>query len=269
MLDPIRLLRESPITTSTWVDGVDVGVMALLIYGVLSILRGTRAFQILLGLVMLGVMWVVSSLVGLVTVHWMLDNLFVYAVLAVLILFQEDIRQVLATAGGTVFSRALRSEVEEAARAEELVRAVFQLAGKRVGALIALERSASLEPWAEPAHPIGATLSAELLVAIFHPSSPLHDGAVTLEGGRIGHAAVFLPLSTSRTLPKLFGTRHRAAIGLTERTDAVCVLVSEERGTVALVVGGEVTPVVDGNDLRQRLLELTGAGASAQEVSPA
>jgi diadenylate cyclase len=142
------------------------------------------------------------------------------------------------------------------------------MAGKRMGALIAIERAASLAHYTDSAHPVGAVVTSELLVAIFHPSSPLHDGAVVVEGGRIGHATVFLPLSTDHTLPKTFGTRHRAAVGLTEKTDAVCVLVSEERGTVSLVVDGQVIPMVGGNDLRQRLGLLLGRVA-APEVAPA
>jgi diadenylate cyclase len=265
----LRLWRESPFATSTWVDWLDVGVLALCIYGVMSALRGTRAFQILIGLVLLGTMYLVSAWIGLSALHWVLDNLFVYAVLAVLILFQEDIRQVLATAGATVFASSGRAKLEEAQRLEEIIRAAFALAQRRIGALIALERAATLGPYVEAAHEVGAVVSSELLQAIFHPSSPIHDGAVVIERGRIGHAAAFLPLSLAKSLPKAYGTRHRAAIGLTERTDAVCLLVSEERGTVAVVVGGQVTPVVDANDLRQRLQEVLGAPVAAAEVPAA
>src|SRR5690606_38168227 len=118
--------------------------------------------------------------------------------------------------------------------AEEIGKAVFSLANRKVGALIAVERDASLDPFSEGGHPVDAVLSSELLQPIFHPSSPLHDGAVVVARGRISRAGVFLPISLSKTLPKVYGTRHRAAIGLTERTDAICLLASEERGTVAV-----------------------------------
>lgn len=264
-----RWIVESPFGTATWTDWLDVGVLTLLVYGALGVLRGTRASQILVGLLLVGVVYLLSAWTGLAALHWVLDNLFVYAVLAMLILFQEDIRQVLATAGGTLFARATRLQVEEAQRLEEITKAVFNLAGRRIGALIAIERSASLEPYCENAHPIDGIVSNEVLQALFHPSSPLHDGAVVIARGRLAHAAAFFPISLSKQLPKAYGTRHRAAIGITERTDAVCLLVSEERGTVAVVAGGTVVPVVDNNDLRQRLQEALGAPlARTEEVAP-
>ena len=265
----LRVLRESPFATATWVDWLDVGVLTLSIFGVLHMLRGTRAFQILLGMLLLAAMYLVSAWLGLAALHWVLDNLFVYAVLAVIILFQEDIRQVLAVAGGTVFASSGRAQVEEAQRLEEIVRAAFALAQRRIGALVVLERTATLGPYVESAHELEAVVTSELLQAIFHPTSPIHDGAVTIERGRVGHAGVFLPLSLVKNLPKAYGTRHRAALGLTERTDAVCLLVSEERGTVALVMEGRVVPVVDANDLRQKLQEVIGAPVGAAEVPAA
>jgi diadenylate cyclase len=220
------------------------------------VLRGTRAVQSLVGLMLLGAVYLASGMFGLSTLHWVLDNLFVYAVLGLIILFQEDIRRVLAEAGGTVFVGASQRAKAEAGLVEEIVKAVFQLAGRKIGALVVLERGASLDPYAESAHPVDAIVSTELLQALFHPSSPVHDGAVSVVDGRIAKAGVFLPISLSKALPKVYGTRHRAAIGLTERTDAVAVLVSEERGTVAVVVDGKVEPMVDEKDLRQRLQEL-------------
>jgi diadenylate cyclase len=260
---------DSPFATATWIDWLDVGILTLLVYNVLSVLRGTRAFQSLIGLVLLSAVYLLSAAVGLSTLHWVLDNLFVYAVLAILILFQEDIRQVLARAGGTVFGRGGARALDDANLLEEVVKAVFLLASRRIGALVALERSASLDPFCEGAHVMDAMVSNELLQAIFHPSSPIHDGAVLIRDDRIARAGAFLPISLSKHLPKAYGTRHRAAIGLTERADAVCLLVSEERGTVAVVTGGRVIPVVDTNDLRQRLQEALGVSNVVElEVSP-
>jgi diadenylate cyclase len=270
MLELWASLGESPFFTATWVDWLDVGLLTFLIYAVLSVLRGTRAFQSLIGLLLLGAVYLVSDALGLSALHWVLDNLFVYVVLALLILFQEDLRRVLARAGGTVFTSGVSRAADDANRLEAIVRAVFTLAGRRIGALVALERAASLEPFCDGAHAVDGVVSDELLQAIFHPTSPVHDGAVIVRGGRIAAAGAFLPISLAKNLPKVYGTRHRAAIGLTERADAICLLVSEERGTVALVMGGRVVPVVDANDLRQRLQEILGAAPAAPtEVQPA
>jgi diadenylate cyclase len=266
------MLGASPLWTATWVDWLDMGLLAVLIYGVLRVLRGTRAYQVLLGIMLLAAVYLAAGALGLAALHWVLDGFFLYAVLAVLILFQEDLRRVLAQAGGTVFSGREQRQAADAQILEEIVVAAFQLASRRVGALIALERLGSLEPLMEGAHPVDARVSKELFAALFHPTSPVHDGAVVVQRGRLAKAGVFLPISLSKNLPKIFGTRHRAAIGLTERTDAVCVLVSEERGTVAVVVEGQVQPVADVNELRQRLQELLGdreARAQAPEVARA
>ncbi|MCB9681561.1 MAG: TIGR00159 family protein [Alphaproteobacteria bacterium] len=264
-------LATSPLGTASVIDWVDVGLLAAAVYMVLRVLRGTRAFQSLIGLLLLGFVYLLSSALGLTTLHWVLDNLFVYAVLALIILFQEDIRRVLAQAGGTVFVGSTNPQgLTDANLVEEVIKAVFALASRRIGALVALQRNAELEPFCEGAHPLDAIVTTELLQALFHPTSPVHDGAVVIRHGRIAKAGVFLPISLSKGLPKVYGTRHRAAIGLTERTDAVCLLVSEERGTVAVVTDGKVDPVSDPNDLRQKLQEALGqVPHPAAEVAPA
>lgn len=265
MREWISALREGPLGTATWVDWVDVGLLALAIYATLRVLRGTRAVASLLGLGLLGAVYVLSSLLGLTTLHWLLDNVFVYAVLALLILFQEDIRRVLAQAGGTVLPGGAGAAAHGGvALVEEVVKGTFALAARRIGALVALERGASLTTFSEGGHELGAQVSSELLEAVFHPSSPMHDGAVVISGGRIAWAGVFLPLTLSKTLPQTFGTRHRAAVGLTEKTDAVVVVVSEERGTVSVVEDGRLLPVADPNDLRQVLQERLGARAAGE-----
>lgn len=245
--------------TATWSDGLDVLVLAAAVYQVLRVLRGTRAFQSLVGLTLLFVVYVMAGVLDLATLRWVLDNVFVYAVLGLLILFQEDIRRVLADAGGSIFTGSGARALTDANLIEEIVQAVFALAHRRIGALIVIERSGGLDTLTEGASSVDAEITTELLQAIFHPSSPLHDGAVVVSGGRIAKAGVFLPITLSKALPKVYGTRHRAAIGLTERNDAVALLVSEERGTVSIVSGGVVVPVVDENDLRVKLQEVLGA----------
>ncbi|MCO4743566.1 MAG: diadenylate cyclase CdaA [Proteobacteria bacterium] len=243
-------IAHSPFGTATWVDYVDVLLLAWLIYAALMLIRGTRAIRSLLGLGILALIYLGAYLSGLSTVHWLLDHLFVYLILAVLILFQEDIRRALAQAGATFARRGRTSEVN---LREEVVQAVFSLAGRRIGAIIAIERTASLSPFLEGTHLIDAAVSTELLQAIFHPSSPIHDGAVVISDGRLAAAGVFFPITVSPDVSKAFGTRHRAAMRVTDETDAICLVVSEERGTVAIVEGGHMIPVADAKELRELL----------------
>lgn len=246
--------QESPFSTATWTDWVDITLLAVVIYRVLTVMRGTRAMQSLIGLSLLGLLYLISEFTGLATMHWVLDNLFVYMVLALIILFQEDIRVALARAGGSVFGRgALRPS--SANVMEEVIKAVFALAHRKIGALILIERDGDLAPYTEGSHAIDGVVSTELLQALFHPSSPLHDGAVVVRDQRVVAAGVFLPISLSKEISRAYGTRHRAAIGISEVTDGLCLVVSEERGTVALVRKGEVIPIADANDLRHRLME--------------
>lgn len=246
-------LEQSPLATAGPMDWIDIAILAWLAYRGLLFLRGTRAMQSLIGLTALGLIYVLSDDIGLHTLHWVLDNLFVWVVLAIVILFQDDIRRALARAGGTIFGRTQRRA--DAPVLEEVIRSCFSLAKRKIGALIALERTADLTSYAEGAHELDASASTELIQSIFHPTSPLHDGAILISGSRIMAAGAFLPISLAKEVSRAYGTRHRAAIGLTEETDAICLVVSEERGTVSLVQAGKVTPVVDANDLRQRLRE--------------
>lgn len=235
-------------------DLLDIGILALIFYQAIRVLRGTRAFQSLLGLLALGLLYVLSERLGLTAIRWLLDKLFVYVVLAVIILFQRDIRRGLAGAGGRLFPRF--ATPTDLSMIEEVVRASFALASRRMGALIVIEREAALDAWLEAATPLDARVSQDLLLAVFHPTSPLHDGAVILQKGRVAAAKVFLPLTRSRSVSRMMGTRHRAALGLTEETDALVVVVSEERGTVSLVQEGRITPCRDANELRSKLQEV-------------
>lgn len=235
-------------------EALDIALTWWLLYRVMLVLRGTRAFQSLVGLGMLGVLYLASARLGLFTIRWALDSFFVYIALAVLILFQDDLRRGLARTGGSFFMGS--SADSEALPVEELVQAAFSLASRRIGALVVLERQASLGDLVESGHPLDARVTQELLMTLFHPTSPLHDGAVVIRKGRVAAAKVFLPLSLSKDIARYFGTRHRAALGLTEETDAVVLVVSEERGSVSLVQAGALTLLSDTNDLRQRLQEI-------------
>ncbi len=234
-------------------DVLDIAILWFVLYQALLLVRGTRGFQTLLGLSAALVLFVAAQQLDLFALHWMLENLFDTFVLAVLILFQGDIRRGLAGAGGRLFRGF--SQAGDQTAFEEVIRASFLMASRRIGAIIAVEREAALQDYADTGNRLNARLTSELLLAIFHPTSPLHDGAVVIRQGVVVAAKVFLPLSMSKDVSRFLGTRHRAAIGLTEETDAIVIVVSEERGTVAVAVAGEVRPANDAGELRQRLLE--------------
>ncbi len=248
------LLQDTVFSSFGIADLVDILLLAVLVYYAFQVIRGTRAFQILVGLTFLGMLYLVAEQLGLLAIHWMLDKFSVYLVLALLILFQTDIRRGLARAGGSFFKGP--AGTAESAVHEAVVRAAFAMASRRIGALVVIERDASLDELVESGRMIDGLVSHELLLAIFHPTSPLHDGAVVIQSGRLSAAKTFLPLSHSKDIARYFGTRHRAAIGLAEETDAVVVVVSEERGAVSLVLAGALTPVSDQDQLRERLQEI-------------
>ena len=237
-------------------DVLDIALIAFIIYRTLLVLKGTRAFQSLIGLLGLGVLYLLARWLDLYSVRWVLDKFFVYLVLAVLILFQQDIRTGLARAGGRFFTGF--STVRASSMHEEVVQAAFALASRRIGALIVIERGASLAELVDGGTRVDGEVSQDLLLSIFHPTSPLHDGAAVLQKGRLAAAKVFLPLSLSRDIARYFGTRHRAALGLSEETDAAIIVVSEERGTVSLVMAGALTPVADTHQLRECLQQVFG-----------
>ena len=198
----IDTIKSTPIATATWVDWVDITVLSLLVYQLLLALRGTRGQQVGGGLILVGGVYAVSKLAGLSTLAWVFDGLLVYVALAVVILFQEDIRRGLARAGGSVFrSSGPPSEVNIR---EQVIQAVFSLAHRKIGALIAFERNASLVPFTEGAQPLNADVSSELLQAVFHPSSQLHDGAVVIRASKMLAAGVFVPISMSKEIAKSY-----------------------------------------------------------------
>jgi uncharacterized protein (TIGR00159 family) len=254
-------------------DTLDIAVVFFGIYWLLLLIKGTRAIQILIGLVALIAARLVSDLTGLMTVSWILDNFLASAVLIIIVLFQADIRRALARVGRGVFPRL--SARQESQILEEVVRAAQTLSQKRVGALIVLERETHLDDLIEVGSGVDAVVSQELLTALFLPYSPLHDGAVVIQEGRIAHAGCILPLTLRTDLPDGVGTRHRAAVGLTEESDAVVVVVSEETSTISVVHGGELIRDLDAPKLRGVLTDLLargerdGAPAEGGEAEPA
>jgi diadenylate cyclase len=247
-----------PFENISLIDIIDILLLAYMLYRALLILQGTRAFQSLAGLLFLVLFYSASRSLGLNSVYWMLDKFFVYLVLAIIILFQEDIRRGLARAGDFLPNFQTSQDVA----IEDVIRTTYSLAARRIGALIALEREASLEEYISAGTQMDSMISQELLTAIFLPTSPLHDGAIIIRHGRIAAAQCFIPISVSKSLSKIYGTRHRAAIGLTEDTDAAVIAISEERGTVSLAINGEIEIMTSNNELRQRLQELFSAKAA-------
>lgn len=235
-------------------DLLDIAVVAFLIYRLLVAVRGTRAIQVLGGLLLLAGLYGLSRTLDLSTVNWILEKFSFYLVLAVIILFQEDIRRALARFGNPLIGAGLRRE--QLSTYQTVARACFRLADQGVGALIAVERTASLEDLEPEAVVVDGTLSEELLVAIFQRTSPIHDGAALLREDRVWLAGVFLPLSVRTGLDPRFGTRHRAALGLTERTDSLVFVVSEERRAVAISFRGEIHQVDSPDELRLKVQEL-------------
>ena len=240
----------------TWWDVLDVLIVSGVIYEELKLIRGTRAVQMALGSALLIVLFYLSQLVPLQTINWLLRNLLVYVAFAAIVIFQSDIRRALAHFGRAPFFRYfLRSETGDETL-EEIVVAATMLSNHKTGAIIVLEREIGLRNFVESGIPLDAALTYDLLLAIFQPGSPMHDGAVIVQEGRIAAAACFLPLTVNPRLSRDLGSRHRAAIGLTEECDAVAIAVSEETGRVSLALDGDIERDLDADRLRARLESL-------------
>jgi diadenylate cyclase len=247
------LLHRPPIG---WVDFVDILVVSVLIYEVLKLIQGTRAVQMAMGGGVLVALFYGSRWSRLETTNWLIRNMFGYLVFAVIVLFQSDIRRALAHLGRAPFFRYF-ARVESAEESiEELAVAASMLSAQRIGAIVAIERQIGLRNYIEGGIPLDAVLTYDLLLSIFHPSSPLHDGAVIVQNDRIAAAACFLPLTVNPRLAKELGSRHRAAIGLTEENDAIAIVVSEETGFISIVADGQIERGLTVDALKTRLRSL-------------
>src|SRR6058998_648454 len=239
----------------TWTAMLDIVVVAVIIYQLLVFIKGTRALQMALGLALIVVFFYFSRWIALETVSWMLTNVLPYFVFAIIVIFQHEIRRALARFGQAPmvagFSTINRNEFYD-----EIVLAVTTLATKQTGALIVIERDIGLKTYIESGIALDAALSYDLLVTIFNPSVPLHDGAVIIQNRRIAAGACFLPLTVKPRLSKELGTRHRAAIGVTEETDAVAIIVSEETGAISLAHDGDIERFLDSDTLKKRLRDV-------------
>jgi diadenylate cyclase len=241
--------------TIRWKDILDILLVTFLFYWLFLFLKGTRAFQMLVGVVIFFLLFVLTKLFELYTIDWLVTSFWSQIVLALIILFQPEIRKALAQIGQTPFGRTL-SPTEGSRFLEEIVKACVSLANKRIGAIIVLEREIELKDVVEMGTALDAVVSKEVLISIFLPYSPIHDGAVIIKGGRILAAGCFLPLTLSSDMSKVLGTRHRAALGVTEETDAVVIVVSEETGAISVIVGGKMTRELDAAALRRVLIRI-------------
>ena len=248
----------------------DISLLALLIYQLLLLIRGTRSVNIMVAMVVLVLLWFMSGpgLIELNAVHSVLGNLLLYVPLAVLILFQQQIRQALASLGTSPLSAFLPKRVEHRL-IDEVALAAAALSSKRVGALIVIGRDMGLRTFCETGIALDALVSYDLMMNIFIRRSALHDGAVVIEGGRIKAASCFLPLTTRPSLSRSYGTRHRAAIGISEESDALAVIVSEETGGISLAVGGRIIEGLNAQTLRDRLNEELASQMEAKKTAPA
>ncbi len=243
-----------------WQDFFDILVVAFVIYQLISIIKGTRSVQMVAGLVVLTCIYFFAEVLDLSTLKWIMENLLSSIFLIVIIVFQHDIRRALLRAGKSPFHKREDVAVKEL---DEIVRALFYLSKRRIGALVVIERESSLADLIESGFRLDARLLKEMLISIFMPVSPLHDGAVIISEGRIEHAGCILPLTQNPYINKKYGTRHRAALGLSEETDAVVLVVSEETQEISIVQQGTLTPIEDELQLVSTLKEVFSSGQNA------
>lgn len=233
-----------------WQDIVDILIVSIIIYRIILLIRGTRAVQMLLGIVVITIIYFISREFDLLTLNWLLRTFLSSIFLIVIIVFQRDIRRVLTQVGKTPFQKQHDLMTKDL---NEIVKAATHLSRRRIGAIIAIERETGLRDYIESGHSIDAKLTRELLISIFLPASPIHDGAVVVYGGRIHSAGCLLPLSKNPYIAKRYGTRHRAGIGLSEETDAVIIIVSEETQEISIVLNGSITALRDEETLASEL----------------
>lgn len=238
----------------TVISVIDILLVAIVIYEFLALIRGTRAALILIGLSIVALAFYVSRMGELVTLNWLISRALPYAVFALIVIFVPEIRQALARLGRRM--TLARSAAAEADAYDDIALAANLFSQNQTGALIVIQREIGLRTYIESGVPLDARLSYDLLATLFRPSAPLHDGAVIIQGDRVAAAACFLPLSMNPVLSTQLGTRHRAAIGITEETDAISIIVSEETGSISLAVAGSIERDLTVEQLRERMSTL-------------
>jgi diadenylate cyclase len=244
-------MTQLPAPWSTISVALDILLVAVVIYQVLVMIRGTRAAPMLAGVAVVAIIFYLARVGELTTLNWLISRLVPYVLFALIVVFQSEIRHVLANVGRRL--RFGRGSASESDTYDDIVLAANLFSQHQTGALIVIEREIGLRTYIESGVPLDARLSYDLLATIFRPSAPLHDGAVIVQKERVAAAACFLPLSMNPVLSTQLGTRHRAGMGITEETDAIAVIVSEETGAISVAVGGKIERDLSVDQLRERL----------------
>ncbi|MCX5726314.1 MAG: diadenylate cyclase CdaA [Candidatus Saganbacteria bacterium] len=241
-----------------WLDLLDVAIVAIILYYVLLWLQGTRAIQLLRGLLILLLIYLFGRGLGLYTINWLFDKFIAVIIVMLIIVFQPELRRALERLGrGRMLSQlGFAPPTRGSWFVRHVIKAVEALSESRIGALIVLERNTGLSDFLESGTILDSMISAEQILSIFSPKSPLHDGAIIIQGDRIAGAKCLLPLSESKLLDKRLGTRHRAAVGITEQTDAFVIVVSEKTGIVSVAENGYLTRGVTKEMLEEKLFSL-------------
>jgi diadenylate cyclase len=245
-----RIQEQIQFLTPGWTDLAEILIVGFLLYKLLLVIQRTRAMQIMLGVALLAFTYGLARLLDLILIRRLLEAGFAYGAIAALVVFQPELRSALARLGRSRMIRIFQ-HVEGARVAEEVVEAAVRLARARHGAIIAIERDVGLEEYAETGSAVDARVSADMLTTIFTPYSPLHDGAVLIAGDQIRTAGAILPLTQTSVRDRSLGTRHRAALGLSEETDAIVIVISEETAQISLAVEGRLDSDIDAERLRE------------------
>jgi diadenylate cyclase len=234
---------------------VDIALVWYVIYKLINVIRGTKAVQLLKGILVILLVRVVSEFLGFQTLSWMMEQAITYGFLAIIIIFQPELRRALEQLGrGKFFSRSSNPDEENPEKTvEAIIKATDYMAKRRIGALIAIERETGMGDYIETGIQLNSNISSELLINIFIPNTPLHDGAVIIQRNNVAAAACYLPLSESPFISKELGTRHRAALGISEVTDSVTIIVSEETGHISLTKNGELHRAINTEQLKELL----------------
>ncbi|MFZ4403629.1 MAG: diadenylate cyclase CdaA [Pseudobdellovibrionaceae bacterium] len=240
-----------------WQDILDILLVWMIVYRILVLIKKTGTIQMLSGLGVLAIGYISSIWLELITFNWILEKFFANLFLIIVILFQAEIRRALAHIGSNPFLTE-GSSAQDSQVIEEIAKGIIATAQKGYGALIVIEKEIAIDYHIEFGTEIEAKVSAELIESIFHPTGPMHDGAILIRNGQIHSAGCFLPLSKNPVLDKNLGTRHRAALGLTEETDAIVFVISEENKSVSIVQGGHLAPLPELGNIRQALYEAYG-----------
>jgi len=236
-----------------WRPLLEILFIWILIYYLIRFFQGTRAMQVLMGLIIMAIIFNIAKVLHLNTINWVLTKLFAVGIVAFLIIFQPELRRALARIGQNTFWGGF---LRKGGTIDELVQACEHMARKRIGALIAIERDVGLKNYIESGIRLDSKVSEELLITLFAPNTPTHDGGVIIVGDRVASCGSLFPLSQNMELSRSLGTRHRAAVGLTEETDVVCVIVSEETGGLSVAVQGQLTRDLDSEGLKNVLMNL-------------